>query len=667
MKNVNLVLCLHMHQPLGNFPEVVDGIVGRIYRPVLEVLQKHPGISANLHLSGVLLEMLAERHAEVVAQLRDLVATGRVEMLGGGFYEPVLVDWAEEDRDGQLAMMAGWLKRRLGAEPMGAWLAEGVWGPSLCSSLQRAGLQYAPVDGSFFLQAGVSPAKLNGHYVTDQAGNLLTVFPTCPDLARLIPHASWDDLFGHLRRIANRGEDITLTLAANLETWPTPEGGIAAYLDTLFTKIEESAPWIQTLTGKAQIQRQAAKGRVALPPGTPAELGGWSLPGAARREFFRERAQLGQRYDAAKVLPFFRGGSWASFRVRYSEVNLVYRKNLVLGRKLRAQGKVSKARAVQEKLWRAQCSTAQWHGTKGGLHLPHLREAIWKELLAAEADLREGQTETELLREDFDADGQLEISAAHPSLTMLVAPHQGGCCLELGFPSLGRNLGNVLTRRDEGIHTAPPSVTDWYERNIFQEHFFARGTSVEALSAGTYPELGDFILQPFQLRQMRQTGSRVTIELYRDGGLYRMGLRQPCQLDKVYAIDATGGVVEVSYQLTNTGMLPLEAVFATELNLNLGPDQRGLGTIRAGELSKGDREAWQASGVQGLAARCVNGMEIRIMTDNLPLAWGYPLLDVEVGPEGPIRQGNAFLLGQHLDLKPKEKAEFRIKLSLAKA
>ena len=667
MKNVNLVLCLHMHQPLGNFSEVVDRIVQDTYRPVFQVLQNHPGIAANLHCSGILLEMLADRHPEVVAQLRELAASGRVEMMTGGFYEPVLVEWAEEDREGQLSMMAGWLKSRLGAEPRGVWLAEGVWGPSLCSAFHRAGLLYAPVDGSFFLQAGVSAAKLHGHYVTDQAGDLLTVLPTCPDLARLIPHASWDDLFGHLRRIANRAEDITLTLAANLETWPTLPGGVAGYLDTLFTKLEESASWIHTLTGKAQIDRQAPKGRVALPPGTPAELGGWSLPGAARREFFRERAQLSQRYDAAKVLPFFRGGSWGSFRVRYGEVNQVYRKNLMLGRRLRAKVKGNKTRSIQEKLWRAQCSTALWHGTKGGLHLPHLREAVWKELLLAEAELRQGQAETELLREDFDADGQLEISAAHPSLTMMVAPHQGGCCLEMGLPSLGRNLGNVLTRRDEGTNLAPPPVTDWYERNIFQEHFFARGTTVEQLSAATYPELGDFILQPFQLRGMRQTGSRVTIELFRDGGLYRMGLRQPCQLDKVYAIDAASGVVEVSYQLTNTGTLPLEAVFATELNLNLGPDQGGRGRIKSGDLQKNDRESWQAGNLQGLTAQSVDGMEVRIMTDNLPLAWGYPLLDIEAGPEGPIRQGNAFLLGQHFDLKPKEKGQFRIKLSFVKS
>ena len=66
-------------------------------------------------------------------------------------------------------------------------------------------------------------------------------------------------------------------------------------------------------------------------------------------------------------------------------------------------------------------------GAEGGKKaVTRSREAVWRELLLAEADLREGQGETELLREDFDADGQLEISAAHPSLTLLVAPHQGG-------------------------------------------------------------------------------------------------------------------------------------------------------------------------------------------------------------------------------------------------
>ena len=316
---------------------------------------------------------------------------------------------------------------------------------------------------------------------------MLTVLPTCPDLARLIPHAPFDELFGYLRRMANRAEDITLTLAANLETWPKLSGGPAGYLDQLFTKLEEAEGWIRTLTGQAQLKRQSPRGRVALPPGTPAELGGWSLPGGARKEFFRERNQLAQRYDAAKWLPFFRGGSWASFRVRYEELNLMYRKNLSLGRKLKSKAKFPGARSVNERLWRAQCATAQWHGTQGGLHLPHLREAIWRELLMAESEMRSGQAETDLVREDVNADGQMEVVAGHPALTLLFAPHLGGACLEIGLPEFGRNLADVLTRRDEGINGSASGPCDWYERRLFQEHLFARGTTVEQLAAGLIP------------------------------------------------------------------------------------------------------------------------------------------------------------------------------------
>ena len=475
MKNVNLVLGLHMHQPVGNLPEVVDRITATVYQPVLEVMEKHPGVALNLHISGPLMEMWAERYPDLLKKVKGLVATGRVEMMSGGFYEPVLVEWAEEDREGQLQKMNSWLKEKLGAQPAGAWLAEGVWGPSLCGAFGRAGLKYTIVEGSFFQQAGITPAKMNGHYVTDQAGNLLFVLPTCSDLARLIPHGTLDELFGHLRRMANRAEDITLTFAGNLETWGSVPGGVAGYLGNLFTKLQESSSWVNTLTGQRQLERQSPRGRVSLPPGTPAELGGWSLPGVARKEYFRERGQLAQRFDAGKWLPFFRGGSWSSFRIRYEELNLLYRKNLMLGRRLKGKSSFPGARGVTERLWRAQCSTAQWHGTQGGAHLPHLRGALWRELLMAEAEMRAGQTETDLVREDVNADGQMEVVAGHPALSLLFAPHLGGACLEVGLPELGKNLADVLTRRDEGVNGASAGPVDWYERRIFQDHFFARG------------------------------------------------------------------------------------------------------------------------------------------------------------------------------------------------
>ena len=124
----------------------------------------------------------------------------------------------------------------------------------------------------------------------------------------------------------------------------------------------------------------------------------------------------------------------------HRSLNLMYRKNLMLGRRWRGKGQFPGSRGVMERLLRAQCSTAQWHGTKGGLHLPHLREAIWRELILAESEMRAGQAETELAREDVNADGQIEVMAGHPAMTLLFAPHLGGSCLEVGLPELGEIL-----------------------------------------------------------------------------------------------------------------------------------------------------------------------------------------------------------------------------------
>jgi hypothetical protein len=137
-------------------------------------------------------------------------------------------------------------------------------------------------------------------------------------------------------------------------------------------------------------------------------------------------------------------------------------------------------------------------------------------------------------------------------------------------------------------------------------------------------------------------------------------------VEKTYAIDAAESLVEVSYRITNTGRLPLEAVFATELNLNVGPDQSGRGVWQFGESKKSDRDRWQGDGVTRVVAGSPDGLEVTMSPENLPWVAGYPLLDAEKGPEGPIRQGNCVLFGQHLDLKPGEKAEGRLKVTFRK-
>src|ERR1700746_1246346 len=98
MSVVRLILALHDHQPVGNFDSVFEAAYRDSYLPFLEVLEGYPEIPFVLHTSGPLLKGLVETRPEYIGRIRVLVEAGRVEILGGGFYEPILTMIPHRDR-----------------------------------------------------------------------------------------------------------------------------------------------------------------------------------------------------------------------------------------------------------------------------------------------------------------------------------------------------------------------------------------------------------------------------------------------------------------------------------------------------------------------------------------------------------------------------------------
>src|SRR4051794_29740982 len=108
MSRVRLILALHNHQPVGNFDGVFEGAYRDGYLPFLEVMEEYPQVPFALHTSGPLLEWLVEHRPEYVSRVRALVDAGRVEILGGGFYEPIMTMIPRRDRIGQIRTYSGY-------------------------------------------------------------------------------------------------------------------------------------------------------------------------------------------------------------------------------------------------------------------------------------------------------------------------------------------------------------------------------------------------------------------------------------------------------------------------------------------------------------------------------------------------------------------------------
>ena len=90
MTKVQFIFAIHNHQPVGNFDFVAEEAYQKSYHPFIEVLKRHPKIRMTLHYSGILYRFFEEHHPEFLDTIRGLVSEGRVEILSGGFYEPVL-------------------------------------------------------------------------------------------------------------------------------------------------------------------------------------------------------------------------------------------------------------------------------------------------------------------------------------------------------------------------------------------------------------------------------------------------------------------------------------------------------------------------------------------------------------------------------------------------
>src|ERR1700690_268892 len=167
----NLVLLIHAHQPVGNFDEVMERTYERSYLPFVECVARHPRVRLGLHYTGSLLEWLAEKHPEYIQRIGALVARGQVEIVGGGFYEPILIAIPYEDRIEQIRRLSRFIEEHFGKRPSGAWLAERVWEPQLPAALAEAGVEYTLVDDSHFLTAGSENPQLFGHYIPAECGD----------------------------------------------------------------------------------------------------------------------------------------------------------------------------------------------------------------------------------------------------------------------------------------------------------------------------------------------------------------------------------------------------------------------------------------------------------------------------------------------------------------
>lgn len=455
----HFILCLHNHQPVGNFDHVFEWGLRDCYKKTLELLAKYPEFKFSVHHSGPLLEWIEKHDPAYLDLLKGMVERGQVEIIGGGFYEPIFSVITESDIRGQIDMMQNYCEKHFGKKPTGFWTAERVWDPEIPRLVNGFGLDYTILDDIHFRYAGIDENDLNGYFNTERLNYNLKVYPIDRNLRYFIPFQQPEVTVDYFKRRMDQighgsfvyGDDgEKFGMWPGTYKWVFEENWLVRFIETILKN-----DWIKTTHPGQYIADNKPAGRVYLTQGSYYELSEWALPAKVAAKLTGLHHEFKNSGREQELYPFLKGGVWNNFLIKYPETNALNKRMILLSNELgECDSKNTKIPEAKQELYRGECNCAYWHGLFGGIYLTNLRQALHYQMLLAEKLIRDcqGKKGISVTEKDIWNEGSNQLLIRDAAGSVMVTPAHGGAISEFGSYDKGINVFNVVARRYEAYH-----------------------------------------------------------------------------------------------------------------------------------------------------------------------------------------------------------------------
>ena len=692
-------LAIHNHQPEGNFSWVFEDAYRHAYLPMLEALERHPSVCASLHYSGCLIDWLLSAHPEFFKRLQEMLRRGQIELMGGGYYEPILPSIPVADSYGQIMKMSDFIESNFSSRPTGMWLAERVWEPSLPSVLSQTKIEWTLLDDTAFKMVGKDIGELNSYYITEDQGCALKVFPISKHLRYSIPWHTVDRVIKYLYDNAIEGGKGILVLGDDGEkfgVWPETyqhcwERG---WVDDFFTAIEQNSEWLSTVRLGDYASHYPSQGRVYLPCASYEEMMEWSLPSDKAIELIELKHKLANQEQA---LQYINSGFWRNFMARYPEVNRMHKKMLLVHEKVyRARMLKGDEGCGLDYLWQAQCNCPYWHGVFGGIYLTDIRAMTYRNLVKAESiadGILNERGSNHCIREfDFDADNNVEVLMEDSDFNLYFSPAEGGSLFEWDLRQQAYNLLSTMTRRPEWYHkkllenakniakeTVDGSVKSIHDvirikedgaelvpvydklpRSSLLDHFFGRDVLLKDFANNNFMEMGGFTTAIYQYRVDENR-----LLLACEAGVQAQSATVELRIEKTIIPFEGQQCLRVEYRFTNKGDVPLDSIFGCEWNFNLlggGHNESAYFRVEGTEI--GDTHLDSTGEIVQtkylVMGNSYLGIELKLTLDRPLTLWRFPVESLSNSEGGIERvyQANCLLILLPLQLDPARELHF---------
>ncbi len=482
-------------------------------KPVLTYLYANPAFSLSISMSGLMLEWFDENHPEFKSVLDELITRKQIEMIGGGYYNPLFPLLPPIDRVAQIELYTTLIRRITGKRPRGMYLEGSSWDPSLINGIKTAGMEYLLLDSSVTNTGRPGQSVQYCPLVVEDAGKTLTILPM---IQSMLP-----------------------TVQTKAESYVTRLKKIALSNDT---------PLICCMMSPEHLSSLIESGWFAS---FIKEVSNYSVISFSKPSQYLKAAEIFSHcfIPSGSILPHLSARDFVS---QNREIDSLYARMLYVSTEIsQYRGDKVRKKAARDELLKAQHFRSYWPDELSATQTLALRKQMYHHLLTAESIINENSKPEEFLSAsfDYDMDGYNEFLFRFPFYSAFVST-LGGALFEL----------DVL--HCSAQYTLPASASgDFAARKFFTDLLVDEDTFTHLYQYGTM--LGEAIYALNRYKTVSFTRAKHEIIL-RATGQYAA---QDTSLIKKYTFSESG--VKVQYIIKNESDSPLEALFAVESNVAL--------------------------------------------------------------------------------------------------
>lgn len=515
-----------------------------VYKPLISFLYSHPKFKFTFSFTGEQLAWYKKNCPEFLKVLGELNSRRQIEILGGGYYNPIFPLLYPMDRTGQIEKLSSEIRDLIGKRPRGISLFASSWESSLISTFQSCGMEYAILDSSL-----IPPSKqLYLPIITADKGKTLCIFPSFSNFEpdeNITPSAYLKNIISAIKKVSKENipfsevdeRTVTVDLGKHLTGRLLKSGWIEDFLEELENSYSGTIELSLPLTCRRE---SASFVQSYIPAGISSKISLWALiPFTAVQN--KEKFPL-TIYDLFRTYP--------RHQALYNRMLYV---SMLLNQ---CHGDKMRKKAAREKLWESQEGKAFIYSPSEAEFNSKRRFLAYKSLAEAEKLIREAEDFTESITAfDYNCDGNDEY-ICHMNQYNACIGLESGSVFEFDVMKNFINYTDNYSRLEKF-----DDYTDKFTRGFFVDNLF---DSDEFLLFKKRRATGGGIFANKKYNQVLFSSKRQEIRL-ECSGLFS-SQKQPVKLKKNYFITSNG--LTVQYILKNESTVPLSGKLTVESNFS---------------------------------------------------------------------------------------------------